>query len=255
MEKSSKSRWKEVVNPQGRVLPVRVLRHAGKRMIKMRSTAEGIEIRMPHGAVEKELFPMLFHHWPLLEQGYDNARAARVKTGQRPDYVYYQGERYVAEMVPDTRSFVDLGAQKIIFHMEQPSPEALFALWKQWCAARAQAELPERFWGLVHSLQAAGLVPQKLVLKKMRASWGRCDSNGQIALAQSLICVPVLLQQYVMIHELCHLRHLNHGKDFYRLLEQLLPEWRVQRQCLGHWRYSEFLLVDFVGQGGGGAEN
>jgi predicted metal-dependent hydrolase len=63
----------------------------------------------------------------------------------------------------------------------------------------------------------------------MKSRWGSCSSSGKIALSYDLIRLSKECREYVIIHELCHLRHHNHGKGFYDLLTELYPDWKKTR--------------------------
>lgn len=71
-----------------------------------------------------------------------------------------------------------------------------------------------------------------LKLRAMRRRWGSCASHGGINLNLWLLGAPHDCIDYVVVHELCHLREFNHGAGFYRLMDQLQPDWRVREQRL-----------------------
>jgi predicted metal-dependent hydrolase len=72
----------------------------------------------------------------------------------------------------------------------------------------------------------------ELAIRRMKARWGSCGTNGKITLNLKLIHVDEALIDYVIIHELCHLIEHNHSKHFYALLDRILPDWRARRQRL-----------------------
>ncbi len=74
--------------------------------------------------------------------------------------------------------------------------------------------------------------PESVGTRKMKRRWGTCHSNGTIMLNRELIKRDPVLIDYVIIHELCHLVHHNHSRDFYRLLGSLMPGYRELRQRL-----------------------
>ena len=74
--------------------------------------------------------------------------------------------------------------------------------------------------------------PTGLVIRAMRRRWGSCSNKGIITLSTELIKLPDLFIEYVIIHELCHLKHHNHGSGYYELLSELFPEWRSVRKEL-----------------------
>ena len=66
----------------------------------------------------------------------------------------------------------------------------------------------------------------------MRRRWGSCDSNGSIFLNTQFVKAPVHCIDYVITHEMCHLRFAHHGPEFYRLLGRLMPGWKARKEGL-----------------------
>lgn len=66
-----------------------------------------------------------------------------------------------------------------------------------------------------------GFIYRKVFIKNNVSNWGSCSSAKNINLNMKLIFLPDRLQQYVILHELCHLTHPNHGKEFHTLLDRL----------------------------------
>jgi len=77
----------------------------------------------------------------------------------------------------------------------------------------------------------------RVAIKNNVTNWGSCSSKGNINLNMRLILLPEHLQDYVILHELCHLRHQNHGPQFHALLDSLLGgrEKELQRE-LHEWK-------------------
>ena len=72
-------------------------------------------------------------------------------------------------------------------------------------------------------------------LRYMRSQWGSCSESGQLSLNTHLIKLPQALIHSVILHELCHLQHLNHSKDFYDLLARYDADWKAQQEALGRY--------------------
>lgn len=78
-----------------------------------------------------------------------------------------------------------------------------------------------------------GVAPKKWTVREMNTRWGSCSTaTGRITLNLRLYYKPDACIEYIVVHELCHLIHPNHGKDFYTLLERELPDWKTSRKQL-----------------------
>ncbi len=76
-------------------------------------------------------------------------------------------------------------------------------------------------------------LPVKAVtVRKMRARWGSCSSAGEICLNTQLIQKSLAAIDFVVTHELCHLRHFPHNKSFYALMDKVMPDWREREKLL-----------------------
>lgn len=90
--------------------------------------------------------------------------------------------------------------------------------------ARAKAALPPR---LAELAALHGFTYNQVRIKHNRSNWGSCSELGNINLNLNLMRLPEHLRDYVMLHELCHLRYLNHGQEFHALLESVCPNHRA----------------------------
>ena len=86
---------------------------------------------------------------------------------------------------------------------------------------RAKSELPQR---LAHLASRYGFVYNRVALKHNATNWGSCSTKNNINLNINIVRLPLVLQDYILLHELCHLRHHDHGDGFHLLLEHLLTD-------------------------------
>ena len=75
----------------------------------------------------------------------------------------------------------------------------------------------------------------KIILGSFKAKWGSCDCFGVIKLNWRLVMLPTKLVDFVIFHELSHLKELNHSKKFYYELEKVFPDWKASREELKNY--------------------
>ena len=97
---------------------------------------------------------------------------------------------------------------------------------------QAKAALPPR---LAELAALHGFTYNNVRIKHNVSNWGSCSELGNINLNLNLMRVPEHLRDYVMLHELCHLRYMNHGTEFHALLEEVCPDHRaLARELKGY---------------------
>ena len=86
---------------------------------------------------------------------------------------------------------------------------------------QAKSELPPR---LAELAKRYGFIYNKVTIKHNSSNWGSCSARGNINLNLNIVRLPSVLRDYVLLHELCHLRHHDHGHAFHLLLEHVLTD-------------------------------
>lgn len=106
-------------------------------------------------------------------------------------------------------------------------------LMKEWYFEGAKELLPQIAKPLIERFKDSyNISPNKITVKQMKSRWGSCTSKGSISLNSKLIQTPVCCIEYVILHELCHLIHFNHSKNFYSLLTEVIPDWKERKKEL-----------------------
>lgn len=106
-----------------------------------------------------------------------------------------------------------------------------------WFTAQAGRIFAERLEACYARIAHWGLPMPTLAIRAMKARWGSLTPKGMLTLNRKLIQAPTELIDYVILHELCHLREMNHKPSFYTLLDQILPTWREHRQQLNLYEF------------------
>ena len=75
-------------------------------------------------------------------------------------------------------------------------------------------------------VQLTGLKPNKITIKQIKYAWGSCSSKKNITLNLELIKYSQEAIRYVILHELCHIKYMNHSKDFWNLVEKYMPNYK-----------------------------
>ncbi|MBV1837403.1 M48 family metallopeptidase [Acetobacter estunensis] len=85
---------------------------------------------------------------------------------------------------------------------------------------------------LMQQVTRIDLHPTHIAVRDTTSRWGSCSATGRIMLSWRLVMAPLAVQDYVILHELCHLRHHNHGTAFWKEVERVCPGYRTAEEWL-----------------------
>ena len=94
-------------------------------------------------------------------------------------------------------------------------------------AARQQFEIRVNYY---HRITGGNYT--SITVRDQRSRWGSCSSRGTLSFNYRLIFAPPAVLDYVVVHELCHLTHMNHSKDFWNMVSSVMPEYKEYRKWL-----------------------
>ncbi|MCW8865327.1 MAG: M48 family metallopeptidase [Colwellia sp.] len=76
------------------------------------------------------------------------------------------------------------------------------------------------------------LKPKSIKIRQYSARWGSCNSNGELSFNYLMMMLPDYVINYIVVHELCHLRYLNHSDNFWQLVAEYFPQYLQAKQWL-----------------------
>lgn len=145
---------------------------------------------------------------------------------------YFLGEQYPLKLIDSNQStaitFID---EQIQLHgrLNRLSSKGIKQKLTDWYKQQANTYLQRR---IVELAKKTGLHPKSVEVKTYKARWGSCRITGDIQLNWKLIMAPAEVIDYVIIHELCHLKHHNHSMQFWGLVGRYEPHYKIFRNWL-----------------------
>ena len=200
-----------------------------KRLCLMvRGDAE-VELRVPLRTGRREIDRFIRDNGGWLRDRLGRVRQARderpkLEDGARLPLLDEQLELVVR---PAARSRVTRWEGRLLVNYHEG--QLLEGLLEAWYRREARRHLGERVAALA---ERTGLHPAGLAIRGQRTRWGSCSSNGRLNLNWRLLFAPARAVDYVVIHELCHLRHMNHSAAFWGLVASFDPDYAEHRRLL-----------------------
>lgn len=86
-----------------------------------------------------------------------------------------------------------------------------------------------------------GEMPIDLKVKDYKTKWGACDKDGVISINWRILFLPLNMQRYVFIHELCHLKHFNHSKQFWQEVSRFCPDYKNIKKSMENYSFLTYI--------------
>lgn len=144
----------------------------------------------------------------------------------------YLGKQYQLKVVLAHDESVKLQTGQIVVQSYDTSSIRVRQLLTRWYYNHAKSKIDERYQAILPNFKKYGLEAREIRFKRMETRWGSCNVKQAIVLNPELIKAPIRCIDYVIAHELCHLKHHNHGAKFYQMLDIMMPDWQKWKQRL-----------------------
>tara|TARA_B100000614_G_C14439371_1_gene449567 strand:+ start:226 stop:921 length:696 start_codon:yes stop_codon:yes gene_type:complete len=156
----------------------------------------------------------------------------KIVSGSR---LLYLGRRYYAEIVPDstirkTKVKFTHSKFKILLNPKLPDRDAAINEALQlFCREKAGIKIAPRVkkWS-----KTTGLYPSAVKFRRLSKRWGSCTPDNEIILNHDAVKLPFTLIDYIVVHELVHIKHKDHSKAFYQELCKYMPDWELLEEKL-----------------------
>ncbi len=130
------------------------------------------------------------------------------------EFQFHQG-KFVAKVPEDFTSLKQVNTLRELF--------------LNWCLLHGKQKMKERLHFYSDRL---GLKYRSFSCKERKTKWGSCSVNGDIVIHPNIIFAPLSIIDYLLVHELAHLKHFNHTKDFWNYVQLILPDYKNRKEWL-----------------------
>lgn len=224
----------------GQAISYLLHRSHGRRRISLSIDERGLRVGAPLRASLRDIEAVLHQHarWVIRKLSDWRERRAPARRWESGETLAYLGLPLRLE-IEQGASLVALSAAELRIRAPDAAPAAIAALAIHWLRTQALAHFHNR---IDHFRPRVTLDPVAVKLSNARSRWGSCHASGRISLNWRLIHMPQHLIDYVVVHELAHLREMNHSPRFWNVVGSVIPDYAARRREIR--RESHRYLVD-----------
>ena len=165
-----------------------------------------------------------------ISQYYSNRRPISYVNG---DEIFYLGKKYILEIIPAEKNFVEQDEEKIyIYCKKSESADEKKKVLEKWFREKISSILEKI---TVETGEKVGYLPKEIKVRSMKSRWGSCNTTRKIITYNlHLIEKPLSAIEYVVLHELSHLPYPHHQKEFWNFVEKYMPDWKLRKKILNN---------------------
>jgi predicted metal-dependent hydrolase len=201
-----------------------------------------VEVQAPKGTSEERIRQLLEEKWGAIQQALQEMNE-RLHGAQ--EKVYEQGERFLflgnslpIKIVEDhgaEQDYVVMEGNCLHVHVQQPEDEKVKQALKRFYYQQCKALVEKRVRHYQHHFKVK---PRSITISDSKTTWGTCDSRLQLTFNWRLAMAPMHVIDYVVVHEMCHMVHLNHDRSFWRLVGKIMPDYKEKEKwlALSNWK-------------------
>lgn len=198
------------------------------------SIEDGVKVSAPKRATEYQIQEIMIRKgkWIVTKLKDLEKKSFTKQEFKEGELFFYLGKGYPLEVIKvmdKDEERVIVGGKGLRLYLISNTEEDIKKALLNWYRKEANTILKQR---LEFLSKKTGLYPQSLMIKEQKSRFGSCSSKRNINLNWKLVIAPLDIIDYVIVHELCHLKEMNHSKNFWNLVESFMGDYREKRKWL-----------------------
>jgi predicted metal-dependent hydrolase len=201
-----------------------------------------VKVQAPKGTSDEKVFQLIEEKWELIQQKLtemkDRMRGTQEKVYEHGERFLFLGNTYPIKIIQDINIEQDnvvIEGDHLHIHVKQIEDEKIKQALKRFYYQQCKTIVEKR----IRSYQSHFKVkPRSIKISDSKTAWGTCDSKLQLTFNWRLAMAPMHVIDYVVVHEMCHMVHLNHDRSFWRLVGKIMPDYKQQENwlALSSWK-------------------
>jgi predicted metal-dependent hydrolase len=201
-----------------------------------------VEVQAPKGTPVECVLPLLEEKWDWIQQNSkemkDRMLGPKEKVYDHGESFLYLGNVYPIQISQDInikQDHVVFEGDKLHIYVKQLEDEKIKQALKRFYYRQCKALVERSIQSYQSNFKTK---PRSIRISDSNRTWGTCDSNLQLTFNWKLAMAPLKVIDYVVVHEMCHMVHLNHDRSFWRLVGKITPDYKELENwlALSSWK-------------------
>jgi predicted metal-dependent hydrolase len=201
-----------------------------------------VEVQVPKGTSEERVVKFIEEKWEQILQKRlemkERMEGNKSKVYDHNETFLYLGNSYPIQITQESnipQDHVVFKDDKLYIHVKQLEDEKIQQALKRFYYQQCKALVEKSIRTNQHNFKVK---PRSIRINDSKTTWGTCDAKQQLTFNWKLAMAPQKVIDYVVVHEMCHMVHLNHDRSFWRLVGKIQPDYEQQERwlALSSWK-------------------
>ncbi|OLS40987.1 M48 family metallopeptidase [Bacillus sp. MRMR6] len=195
-----------------------------------------VEVQAPKGTSDSQVIQILETNWNLIQakvkEMTDRLNGPQRKAYEHGERFLYLGRDYPIQFFQDEqieKDTVEFKGDELHIQVKQLEDERIKQALKRFYYKQCKALVEKSISNYQSSFNTK---PRSIRISDSKTTWGTCDSRQQLTFNWKLAMAPLEVIKYVVVHEMCHMVHLNHDRSFWRLVGKIMPDYKEKEKWL-----------------------
>ncbi|MEH7120672.1 SprT family zinc-dependent metalloprotease [Neobacillus vireti] len=219
------------------------IKYKNRTSIGMKIDSYGnVEIQAPKGTPNERILRLLEENWELIQQKLkeieDRFHGPQKKVYEHGENFLFLGKTYPIQIFQNKnldQDYVVFEGETLHIHVKQLEDENIKQALKRFYYQQCKALVEKSITSYQSHFKTK---PRSIRITDSKTTWGTCDSRQQLTFNWRLAMAPREVVDYVVVHEMCHMVHLNHDRSFWRLVGKIMPDYKEKEDwlTLSNWK-------------------
>lgn len=201
-----------------------------------------VEVQAPKGTADERVLQLIEEKWDLIQEKAaemnDRLKGPQEKIYEQGGNFLYLGNAYPIKIFQDvsvTQDHVVFEGEILHVHVKQLNEEKIKQALKRFYYQQCKTVVEKSISSYQHNFKTK---PRSIRISNSKRTWGTCDSKQQLTFNWRLSMAPREIIDYVVVHEMCHMVHMNHDRSFWRLVGHIIPDYKEKENwlALSSWK-------------------
>ena len=201
-----------------------------------------VEVQAPKGTPDERVVQLLEEKWDFIQRNLkemkDRLHGPQEKVYEHGEGFLYLGNTYPIQILQDKeieQDYVVFEEEKLYIYVKLLEDEQIKQALKRFYYQQCKTIVEKSISVYQSNFKTK---PRAIRISDSKTTWGTCDSKLQLTFNWRLAMAPQRVIDYVVVHEMCHMVHLNHDRSFWRLVGKIMPDYKEKENwlALSNWK-------------------